>query len=116
MIHGYFHSPSSSSDGIVPLIKLLNSDNLDVAEFSSLALANLTSGQVQNSIEIGDRNGVEPLIGLLTSARENAQANAAQVLTNMATDEILREDIQKKGVVGALIAPLHSRLDNDAFN
>lgn len=95
-------------DGIVPLIKLLNSDNPDVAEFSSLALANLTSGQVQNCVEIGDRNGVEPLIGLLSSSREAAQANAAQVLTNMATDEILRTDIQKKGVVGALIAPLHS--------
>ncbi|XP_071838441.1 armadillo repeat-containing protein 3-like [Apostichopus japonicus] len=95
-------------DGIVPLIKLLNSDNLDVAESSSLALANLTSGQVQNSVEIGDRNGVEPLIGLLSSTREATQANAAQVLTNMATDEILRADIQKKGVVGALIDPLHS--------
>lgn len=78
-----------------------------------MALANLTSGQVQNSVEIGDRNGVEPLIGLLSSTREATQANAAQVLTNMATDEILRADIQKKGVVGALIDPLHSRFVSD---
>ena len=99
----------SFSDGIAPLVKLLNSENGDVAENSSLALANLTSGTVQNCVELAERNGIEPLIGLLSSSREGAQANAAQVLTNMATDEILRADIQSRGVVGALLTPLHSR-------
>lgn len=96
-------------DGIAPLVKLLGSENGDVAENSSLALANLTSATVQNCVELAERNGIEPLIGLLNSSREGAQANAAQVLTNMATDEILRDDIQTRGIVGALLTPLHSR-------
>nr|XP_054771281.1 armadillo repeat-containing protein 3-like [Lytechinus pictus] len=95
-------------DGIAPLVKLLGSENGDVAENGSLALANLTSATVQNCVELAERNGIEPLIGLLNSSREGAQANAAQVLTNMATDEILRADIQSRGIVGALLTPLHS--------
>lgn len=102
-------SISSILDGIAPLVKLLGSENGDVAENSSLALANLTSATVQNCVELAERNGIEPLIGLLNSSREGAQANAAQVLTNMATDEILRDDIQTRGIVGALLTPLHSR-------
>ncbi|XP_033637394.1 armadillo repeat-containing protein 3-like [Asterias rubens] len=95
-------------DGIAPLIKLLNNNNGDIAENASLALANLTTSQMANCVEVADHNGIEPLIGLLNSSHEGAQANAAIVLTNMATDEILRVDIQKRGVVGALVSPLMS--------
>ncbi|XP_022103270.1 armadillo repeat-containing protein 3-like [Acanthaster planci] len=96
-------------DGIAPLIKLLNNHNGEAVESASLALANLTVAQMANCVEVADHNGVEPLIGLLgSSSREGAQANAAMVLTNMATDEILREDIQRRGVVGALVPPLLS--------
>ncbi|XP_038051297.1 armadillo repeat-containing protein 3-like [Patiria miniata] len=95
-------------DGIAPLIKLLDNKNGEVVQNASLALANLTTSQMANCVEIADHNGIEPLIGLLTNSHEGAQANAAVVLTNMATDEILRVDIQKRGVVGALITPLLS--------
>ena len=53
--------------------------------------------------------GVEPLIDLLSDTRELALANAAVVLTNMATDEGLRSEIQNRGVINALIEPLKSR-------
>ena len=96
------------SDGIAPLIKLLSNSNGEVAESAALALANLTTSQMSNCVELADHNGIEPLIGLLSSSQEGAQANAAVVLTNMATDEILRSDIQRRGVVGALITPLLS--------
>ncbi len=65
--------------------------------------------QASNSVEVCEYNGIEPLINLLSNQRETAQANAAVVLTNLATDEILRSEIQSKGVVGALIRPLQSR-------
>ena len=100
--------PLFIKDGIAPLIKLLNNNNGDIAENASLALANLTTSQMANCVEVADHNGIEPLIGLLNSSHEGAQANAAIVLTNMATDEILRVDIQKRGVVGALVSPLMS--------
>ena len=60
-------------------------------------------------MEVCEYNGIEPLINLLSNQGETAQANAAVVLTNLATDEILRTEIQSKGVVGALIPPLQSR-------
>ena len=53
--------------------------------------------------------GVEPLIDLLSDTRELAIANSAVVLTNMATDEGLRSEIQNRGVISALIEPLKSR-------
>ena len=52
---------------------------------------------------------MEPLIDLLSDTRELALANAAVVLTNMATDEGLRSEIQNRGVINALIEPLKSR-------
>ena len=107
---GFVLSPPPFVDGIAPLIKLLNNHNGEAVESATLALANLTTAQMANCVEVADHNGLEPLIGLLgSSSREGAQANAAVVLTNMATDEILRADIQRRGVVGALITPLLSR-------
>lgn len=60
-------------------------------------------------MEVAEYNGLEPLINLLNSSNETAQAHAAVVLTNLATDEILRTEIQSKGVVGALIPTLQSK-------
>ena len=59
--------------------------------------------------EIQNLNGIEPLIASLSDSREEAVANAACVLTNLAQIEVLRVDAQGKGVVRALIEPLNSR-------
>ncbi|XP_070564902.1 armadillo repeat-containing protein 3-like isoform X2 [Ptychodera flava] len=96
-------------DGIGPLVKLLNSDNGDVREAATLALANLTTASSNNCSDLVEQKGVEPLISLLGDTKEGAQANAAVVLTNMASDEIMRNDIQSKGIVSALTSPLLSK-------
>ena len=59
--------------------------------------------------EIQSLNGIEPLINCLVDSREEAVANAACVLTNLAQIEALRVDAQNKGVVRALIEPLNSK-------
>lgn len=59
--------------------------------------------------EIQNLSGIEPLIACLSDSREEAVANAACVLTNLAQIEVLRVDAQNKGVVRALIEPLNSR-------
>ncbi|XP_077994549.1 armadillo repeat-containing protein 3-like isoform X2 [Glandiceps talaboti] len=96
-------------EGIGPLVKLLNSDNGEVREASSLALANLTTASSNNCTEVVEQKGVEPLINLLGDTKEGAQANGAVVLTNMASDEIMRTDIQGRGIVSALTSPLLSK-------
>jgi len=59
--------------------------------------------------EVQNQNGIEPLITCLMEGKEEAVANAACVLTNLAQIEQLRVDAQNKGVVRALIDPLSSR-------
>ena len=59
--------------------------------------------------EVQSLNGIEPLINCLVDTREEAVANAACVLTNLAQIEVLRVDAQNKGVVRALIEPLNSK-------
>lgn len=96
-------------DGLGPLIKMVSSDNGNVKEAATLALANLTTANSNNCQEIQNLNGIEPLINCLVDTREEAVANAACVLTNLAQIEVLRVDAQNKGVVRALIEPLNSR-------
>ena len=74
-------------EGVQPLVKLLNSDNGDVKEAASLALANLTSNNSTNCHEISNFGGIEALINTLADARQEVIANAACCLTNMATEE-----------------------------
>ncbi|XP_022325530.2 armadillo repeat-containing protein 3-like isoform X1 [Crassostrea virginica] len=96
-------------EGMQPLIKLCGSENGDVKEAATLALANLTSGNSSNCQEVSTLNGVETLIHLLADLRDEAVANACCVLTNMATEEVLRSELQGKGVVTALMEPLKSQ-------
>ncbi|XP_053398828.1 armadillo repeat-containing protein 3-like isoform X3 [Mercenaria mercenaria] len=96
-------------DGLAPLIKMVSSENSEVKEAATLALANLTTANSNNCQEIQNLNGIEPLINCLVDTREEAVANSACVLTNLAQIEVLRVDAQNKGVVRALIEPLNSR-------
>ncbi|XP_041358509.1 armadillo repeat-containing protein 3-like isoform X2 [Gigantopelta aegis] len=95
-------------DGFAPLIKMLNSENEDLKEAATLALANLTCSNSTNCQEVMNLNGVEPLINILSGQREEAVGNAASALTNMAPDEVIRTEALAKGIVTALIDPLKS--------
>nr|KAF6430757.1 armadillo repeat containing 3 [Rousettus aegyptiacus] len=94
--------------GIPQLIQLLKSDNEEVREAAALALANLTTCNPANANAAAEADAIDPLINTLSSKRDGAIANAATVLTNMATQEALRGSIQSRDVMGALLAPLRS--------
>jgi len=66
--------------------------------------------------EVSNFNGTESLIHLLADTREEAVANAACVLTNMATEEQLRGEAQGKGTITALIEPSKSRSLYNCFH
>ncbi|KAL0627528.1 Armadillo repeat-containing protein 3 [Plecturocebus cupreus] len=55
-----------------------------------------------------EADGIDPLINVLSSKRDGAIANAATVLTNMAMQEPLRQNMQNHGIMHAIISPLHS--------
>ncbi|KAM7154830.1 LOW QUALITY PROTEIN: armadillo repeat-containing protein 3-like [Molossus nigricans] len=94
--------------GIPQLIQLLKSDNEEMREAATLALANLTTCNPANANAAAEDDGIDPLINTLSSKRDGAIANAATVLTNMAMQEALRVSIQSHGIMRALINPLHS--------
>ncbi|KAM7156378.1 armadillo repeat-containing protein 3-like isoform 1-T1 [Molossus nigricans] len=94
--------------GIPQLIQLLKSDNEEMREAATLALANLTTSNPANANAAAEADGIDPLINTLSSKRDGAIANAATVLTNMAMQEALRVSIQSHGIMRALINPLHS--------
>ncbi|XP_036914011.1 armadillo repeat-containing protein 3-like isoform X1 [Sturnira hondurensis] len=94
--------------GIPQLVQLLKTDNEEVKEAAALALANLTTCNPANANAAAEADGIGPLINLLSSKRDGAIANAATVLTNMATQVALRENIQSQDVTHALIGPLRS--------
>jgi hypothetical protein len=60
--------------------------------------------------EVSTLNGTETLTHLLADPRDEAVANTCCVLTNMATEEVLRSEAQGKGIVTALLEPLKSQL------
>ena len=59
--------------------------------------------------DVSNLGGIEHLIHLLTDPRDEAIANAACVLTNLATEEPMRLEAQGKGVVTTLIEGLKSK-------
>nr|XP_012305546.1 armadillo repeat-containing protein 3 isoform X1 [Aotus nancymaae] len=97
-----------NNQGIPQLIQLLKSDNEEVREAAGLALANLTTCNPANAHAAAEADGIDPLINVLSSKRDGAIANAAMVLTNMAMQEPLRQNIQNHGIMHAIISPLHS--------
>lgn len=52
--------------------------------------------------------GVDSLITLLSHSKETVISNTCVILSNMSTDEEVRTDILKHGVIAALIPPLNS--------
>ncbi|XP_071087900.1 armadillo repeat-containing protein 3-like isoform X1 [Haliotis cracherodii] len=99
-------------EGLAPLIRLLNSESGDVKESVTLALANLTTANSTNCNEMMNLNGLDPLIQLLADSREEAVANTASVLTNLAQEEVLRIECLNRAVVSSLIDPLKTSNTN----
>ncbi|XP_031224975.1 armadillo repeat-containing protein 3 isoform X1 [Mastomys coucha] len=97
-----------NTQGIPQIVQLLRSDNEEVREAAALALANLTTSSPANANAAAEADAIDPLINILSSKRDGAIANAATVLTNMATQEPLRAIIQNHEVMHALLGPLHS--------
>ncbi|XP_063714103.1 armadillo repeat-containing protein 3-like isoform X2 [Symsagittifera roscoffensis] len=97
------------NEGISPLLSQIKSNNEELRESASLCLANLTASNQYNCNEIFEKNGMDPLINLLSDTREACQANAATALTNLAIDEVIRSSMQALTVVSSLAVPMQSR-------
>uniref|UniRef100_A0A8C0ARA6 Armadillo repeat containing 3 n=1 Tax=Buteo japonicus TaxID=224669 RepID=A0A8C0ARA6_9AVES len=94
--------------GIPQLVQLLSSDNEEVKEAAVTALANLTAASPSNASAVAEAEGIEPLVNTLNAQRDGAIANAATVLTNLATQEPFRIDIQSCGIMSVLVKSLRS--------
>ncbi|XP_041095860.1 armadillo repeat-containing protein 3-like [Polyodon spathula] len=94
--------------GIQPIVQLLNSEHAEVKKAAALALSNLTSANHLNVNAVIEAEGVEALVQLLTDKMVGAVAHAADVLTNMCTQEALRSSILAQGAMQALTEALCS--------
>ncbi|NXY68204.1 ARMC3 protein, partial [Glareola pratincola] len=94
--------------GIPQLVQLLSSDNEEVKEAAVTALANLTATSPSNARAAAEADAIGPLVNTLSARRDGAIANAATALTNLATQEPFRVNIQSRGVMRALAEPLRS--------
>ncbi|XP_041103023.1 armadillo repeat-containing protein 3-like [Polyodon spathula] len=94
--------------GIQPIVQLLNSEHAEVKKAAALALSNLTSANHLNANAVIEAEGVEALVQLLTDKMVGAVAHAADVLTNMCTQEVLRSSILAQGAMQALTEALCS--------
>ncbi|XP_067948089.1 armadillo repeat-containing protein 3-like [Watersipora subatra] len=100
----------SKWEGMEPLVKMLKKEDLhELLEAATLALANLTEGSANNIREIVNFGGVESLIALLSHSKDTVISNTCVILTNMSTQEDVRNDIQKAGIISALLTPLNSQ-------
>ncbi|XP_074013254.1 armadillo repeat-containing protein 3 isoform X2 [Numenius arquata] len=94
--------------GIPQLAQLLSSDNEEVKEAAVTALANLTAASPSNARAVAEAEVIEPLVNILNAQRDRAVAHAATVLTNLATQEPFRTNIQGHGIMRGLAEPLRS--------
>jgi HEAT repeat protein len=92
--------------GIVSLVKLLKDGNRVVQEAVVKTLSALTTANEYNCHEVMKHGGVEPLISLVTDNNATVMEHATTVLTNMAAEGPLHENIVHCGVIPALVAAL----------
>ncbi|GAB1601676.1 armadillo repeat-containing protein 3-like [Argonauta hians] len=93
-------------DGIMPLVRILRSDNPECVQAATLVLRYVTTGNLTSCLEVAKCHGIGPLIHLLEDINEVTVSNAAAVLTNLALHETLRQDVKQKGAVTALVKAL----------
>lgn len=90
------------------LIRLLGSDNTKIREYSCLALSNLAYKNQNNCRNILSFQGIEPLVQLMRDERDTTKAYACTCLTNMAGDEIIREEASNFSFGQSIMASLNS--------
>jgi hypothetical protein len=56
-----------------------------------------------------EQGGLEILIHLLNDEKDTTKAYACATLANCSTDPVVRTNVLDKGLIGNLLAPLHSR-------
>ncbi|XP_062841883.1 armadillo repeat-containing protein 3 isoform X2 [Trichomycterus rosablanca] len=95
-------------DGIRSVVQLLNSEGNELKEAAAEALSNLTNGSHTNAYAVYEAEGDELLVQLLQDGSPGATVHAAAVLTNMASQDVLRCSILSHGAMQALLTPLNS--------
>ncbi|GAB1601677.1 armadillo repeat-containing protein 3-like, partial [Argonauta hians] len=93
-------------DGIMPLVRILRSDNPECVQAATLVLRYVTTGNLTCCLELVKCNGIVPLIHLLEDTNEVTVSNAAAVLTNLAPYEYLKQEVKQKGIVISLVKAL----------
>jgi hypothetical protein len=59
--------------------------------------------------ELQDQGGLEVLIRLLNDEKDTTKAYACVTLANCSADQVVRNNILEKGLIGNLLAPLQAR-------
>ncbi|XP_030055182.1 armadillo repeat-containing protein 3 isoform X2 [Microcaecilia unicolor] len=107
-----FTSKEAFRKPVIPrIVPLLSSEDGEVKEAATFALTKLTTESPRNVNAVAEAEGIEPLIRLLSDQRDGAVANAATVLINMASQEVLRLSMQTLGIMPAIVGPLQSTND-----
>ena len=74
------------ADGLPLIINFLKNDKVEVREYASLAIANLTTANQKNGQIVVDKNGGDLLIKLINDKASNAiQCNASYSIANFST-------------------------------
>ncbi len=95
-------------DGIETLIRLLSNENAKIREYSTLALSNLTYKNINNCRHILKHNGIDNIMNLMKDEKDTTKAYACICMTNIAADEVIREEAARYNFCESLIPSLTS--------
>lgn len=107
---------------------MMQKENPRLREFSTLAMSNLTqsnpnnirSAECRNRMfhrfdclfilrELQEQNGLDVLIRLLNDEKDTTKAYACVTLANCSSDQVVRNNILEKGMIGNLLIPLQAK-------
>ncbi|XP_061522376.1 armadillo repeat-containing protein 3-like [Phycodurus eques] len=94
--------------GIPIVVRLLKSKCPEIIEHATQGLANLTSGDQLNTMEVFYAGGPKVLVQRLQDTCPKVLANSITILGRMAGQEAVRCKVVSEGVVPALVEPLKS--------
>ncbi|XP_077592304.1 armadillo repeat-containing protein 3-like isoform X2 [Stigmatopora nigra] len=95
--------------GIHVAVRLLRNSKCPViTEYSTMGLANLTSGNQLNTMEVFNAGGHEVLVQSLQESCPSVMANSLAILSRMAGLEAIRSEIVSLEIMPALVEPLKS--------
>ncbi|XP_077364883.1 armadillo repeat-containing protein 3-like [Festucalex cinctus] len=94
--------------GIPVVVRLLKSKCPVTIEHAAQGLANLTSGNQFNAMEVFNAGGPEALVQRLEDTCPKVLANSITLLGRMAGQEAIRCEVMSQGVMPALVEPLKS--------